>query len=98
MATLKVIKVGSKRDVHSSEPGQVRWHVDVAGAPGVFVNLLQGDDVCVGLLDDISDALKIYLAVQSLGVVDVAAAALLPVAPRISLRRASAALIRIEGF
>jgi hypothetical protein len=71
LATLKVIEVGSKRDVHPGELGQVRRHVDAAGAPGVFVNLLQGDDVCVGLSEDVGDALKIYLTVQSLGVADV---------------------------
>ena len=38
---------------------------------GVFVNLLQGDDICVGLSEDVGDALKIYLTVQSLGVVNV---------------------------
>jgi hypothetical protein len=71
LAALKVIEIGPEHDVHPGALGQFRRHVDAGGALGVLVNLLQGDDFCVGLSEDVGDALKIYLTVQSLGVVDV---------------------------
>jgi hypothetical protein len=61
----------AEEGLEAGHTGEFGEGVDAADAVGALVDLLEGDDVGVGVLDDAGDALEVEAAVDAFAVVDV---------------------------